>query len=170
MIRNELFHKARGFDDAFFAHMEEIDLCWKVQSMGYEVWAEPKAIIYHKNGLTLPMYSHKKYYLNHRNSLLMLFGNYSLKNIFLNGSVRIFLEIVAIFYSLLIFDLKHASAIIRALFWVLFHPRLIIKKRREFNKIRKKEDSEIMKGMFRSSIVLKHYILRIKTYSGILSK
>ena len=170
MIRNKLFHKAGGFDDAFFAHMEEIDLCWKVQSMGYEVWAEPKAVIHHKNGLTLPMYSHKKYYLNHRNSLLMLFGNYSFKNMFLIGSLRIFLEILAIFYSLLIFDWKHASAIIRALFWVLFHPHAIIKKRRAFNKIRKKKDNEIMKGMFKSSIVLKYYILRIKTYSGILSK
>jgi GT2 family glycosyltransferase len=170
MIRKNLFHNAGGFDDVFFAHMEEIDLCWKIQSMGYEVWTEPEAIIYHKNGLTLPMYSHKKYYLNHRNSLLMLFGNYSFKNILLNGVVRIFLEIVSIFYSFLIFDWKHASAIIRALFWVFFHPHVIIKKRRAYNKIRKKEDSEIMKGMFRRSVVLKYYILRIKTYSGILSK
>ena len=100
----------------------------------------------------------------------MLFGNYSFKNMFLIGSLRIFLEILAIFYSLLIFDWKHASAIIRALFWVLFHPHAIIKKRRAFNKIRKKKDSEIMKGMFKISIVLKYYILRIKTYSGILSK
>jgi hypothetical protein len=100
----------------------------------------------------------------------MLFGNYSFKNIVLNGSVRVLLEVIAVFYSLLIFDWKHASAIIRALFWILFHPHEIIKKRRAFNIIRKKKDSEIMKGMFRSSIVLKYYILRIKTYSGILSK
>ena len=170
MIRKNLFHKAGGFDDVFFAHMEEIDLCWKIQSMGYEVWADPEAIIYHKNGLTLPMYSHKKYYLNHRNSLLMLFGNYSFKNVFLIGGVRLFFEIIAIFYSLIIFDWKHVSAIIRSLFWLLFHPHVIIKKRRSYNKIRKKEDSEIMEGMFRGSVVLKYYISRIKTYPGILSK
>ena len=50
------------FEDSFFAHMEEIDLCWKLQSMGYEVWVDPNALVYHKNALTLPMYSHKKYY------------------------------------------------------------------------------------------------------------
>ena len=83
MVRRELFQKAGGFDDSFFAHMEEIDLCWRLYAMGFEVWVDPDSVVYHKNALTLPMYSHKKYYLNHRNSLLMLLGNYSIKNIFL---------------------------------------------------------------------------------------
>ena len=97
IVKKDLFIQANMFEDSFFAHMEEIDLCWKLQSMGYEVWVDPNALVYHKNALTLPMYSHKKYYLNHRNSLLMLFGNYSLKNAVLIGSTRIILEIVAFY-------------------------------------------------------------------------
>ena len=49
MIRTELFQKAGGFDVNFFSHMEEIDLCWRLYAMGFEVWAEPNSIVYHKN-------------------------------------------------------------------------------------------------------------------------
>ena len=170
IVKKDLFIQANMFEDSFFAHMEEIDLCWKLQSMGYEVWVDPNALVYHKNALTLPMYSHKKYYLNHRNSLLMLFGNYSLKNAVLIGSIRIILEIVAFLYSILKFDLKHASAIIRSIVWILFNPHVIIKKRKQFSKIRKIDDNEIMRGMVRKSVVLEYYLKRRKTYQGILSK
>jgi len=170
IVKKDLFIQANMFEDSFFAHMEEIDLCWKLQSMGYEVWVDPNALVYHKNALTLPMYSHKKYYLNHRNSLLMLFGNYSLKNAFLIGSTRITLEIVAFLYSILKFDLKHASAIIRSIVWILFNPHVIIKKRKQFSKIRKIDDNEIMRGMVKKSVVLEYYLKRRKTYQGILSK
>ena len=170
IVKKDLFIQANMFEDSFFAHMEEIDLCWKLQSMGYEVWVDPNALVYHKNALTLPMYSHKKYYLNHRNSLLMLFGNYSLKNAVLIGSTRITLEIIAFLYSILKFDLKHASAIIRSIVWILFNPHVIIKKRKQFSKIRKIDDNEIMRGMVKKSVVLEYYLKRRKTYQGILSK
>ena len=78
IVRKDLFKAAGKFDETFFAHMEEIDLCWRFQAMGYEVWAEPRSVVYHKNAVSLPMHTHRKYYLNHRNSLLMLFGNYSI--------------------------------------------------------------------------------------------
>ena len=116
------------------------------------------------------MYPHKKYYLNHRNSLLMLFGNYSMKNAFLIGSTRITMEIVAFLYSILKFDLKHASAIIRSIVWILFNPHVIIKKRKQFSKIRKINDNEIMRGMVKKSVVFEYYLKRRKTYQGILSK
>ncbi|MBT6866733.1 MAG: glycosyltransferase family 2 protein, partial [Candidatus Marinimicrobia bacterium] len=78
MVRKNIFESAGKFDETFFAHMEEIDLCWRFQAMGFKIWAEPKSIVYHKNAVSLPMHSHRKYYLNHRNSLLMLFGNFSI--------------------------------------------------------------------------------------------
>ena len=59
--------------------MEEIDLCWRLQAMGFQIWVEPDAIVYHKNALSMPMHSHRKYYFNHRNSLLMLFEIIHLK-------------------------------------------------------------------------------------------
>ena len=170
MVRRELFQKAGGFDDSFFAHMEEIDLCWRLYAMGFEVWVEPDSVVYHKNALTLPMYSHKKYYLNHRNSLLMLLGNYSIKNIFLIGIPRLILEKIACFYSILMLDWRHFTAILRSLFWIIFHLNVIMKKRKNFSKIRKIADKKIMENMMQSSIVIKYYLLKKQAYLDILSK
>ena len=132
MIRKDLFFKAGKFDEVFFSHMEEIDLCWRLRAMGFQIWVEPKSIVYHKNALSMPMNSHKKYYLNHRNSLIMLFGNYSFSNSIFIGFIRFFLEFINLCYSILKFDFNHATAIIRSLVWVLFHPHIIIKKRSQF--------------------------------------
>ena len=170
MVRKNLFYKAGGFDDMFFAHMEEIDLCWRLYAMGFEVWVDPQATVYHKNALTLPMHTHKKHYLNHRNSLLMLFSNYSIKNIFLIGIPRLILEIVACFYSILMLDWRHFTAILRSLFWIISHPNVIMKKRKNFSKTRTIEDKKIMENMMQSSIVIKYYLLKKQTYLDILSK
>ena len=170
MVRRELFQKAGGFDKSFFAHMEEIDMCWRLYAMGFEVWVEPDSVVYHKNALTLPMYSHKKYYLNHRNSLLMLLGNYSIKNIFLIGIPRLILEKIACFYSILMLDWRHFTAILRSLFWIIFHPNVIMKKRKKFSKIRTIADKKIMENMMQSSIVIKYYLLKKQAYLDILSK
>ncbi len=170
MVRKNLFYKAGGFDDTFFAHMEEIDLCWRLYAMGFAVWVDPQATVYHKNALTLPMHTHKKHYLNHRNSLLMLFSNYSIKNIFLMGIPRLILEKVACFYSILMLDWRHFTAILRSLFWIISHPNVIMKKRKNFSKIRTIEDKKIMENMMQSSIVIKYYLLKKLTYLDILSK
>ena len=170
MVRRNLFFESGGFEKIFFAHMEEIDLCWKLIAMGYKVKVIPTSVVYHKNALTLPMFSHKKYYLNHRNSLLMLFGNYSISNIILKGSIRIILEIIGFVYSICLLDWKHSTAIIRAIIWIIFHPNEIVKKRNKFIKIKKLKDKDIIKKMYQSSIVAQFYIINRKTYSSILSK
>jgi GT2 family glycosyltransferase len=71
--RAEVFHRLGGFDGDFFAHMEEIDLCWRMQLAGYKVMCEPRSVVYHLGGGTLPNESPRKLYLNYRNNLSMLF-------------------------------------------------------------------------------------------------
>ena len=71
--RAEVFHSLGGFDGDFFAHMEEIDLCWRMQLAGYKIMSEPKSVVYHLGGGTLPNESPGKLYLNYRNNLAMLF-------------------------------------------------------------------------------------------------
>ncbi len=71
-VKAEAWRRAGGLDGSFFAHMEEIDLCWRLQIMGLEVWAEPRSSVLHIGGGTLPTNSPRKIYLNFRNSLLML--------------------------------------------------------------------------------------------------
>lgn len=74
--RRELFDKQiGGFDARFFAHQEEIDLCWRAQLMGYKIAVEPKSKVYHLGGGTLPNNSPNKLYLNFRNNLAMLYKN-----------------------------------------------------------------------------------------------
>jgi len=169
MVRKDLFFLAGRFDEDFFAHMEEIDLCWRLQAMGYQIWVEPKSIVFHKNAVSLPMHSHQKYYLNHRNSLLMLLGNYSLFFSSYLGIIRIMLEFVALIYAITKLDINHVTGIIRALFWVLTHPLSIIKKRLQFKKIRRIKDGSIMKNLCTSPIVISYYILGKKTYLEIFS-
>ncbi len=170
MVRKDLFRAAGKFDKTFFAHMEEIDLCWRFQAMGFQIWAEPESVVYHKNAVSLPMHSHRKYYLNHRNSLLMLFGNYSITVAFYVGFIRMMLEFVALGYAFVKLDWNHVTGILRSLGWIIFHPITILKKRSRFNQIRKVKDREIMAGMAKTSVVLAYYLGRKKTYLDMVSK
>lgn len=75
MIRTGLWHRLGGLDESFFAHMEEIDLCWRAKLSGVQVWVVPSSSIYHVGGGTLPNNSPRKLYLNFRNNLLMMEKN-----------------------------------------------------------------------------------------------
>ena len=71
--RADVFRRLGGFDADFFAHMEEIDLCWRMQLSGYKIMVEPRSVVYHLGGGTMPNESPRKLYLNYRNNLSMLF-------------------------------------------------------------------------------------------------
>lgn len=75
MVRSEVYRNLGGLDDRFFAHMEEIDLCWRMQLQGWKVTVVPEAVVYHVGGGTLPASSPFKLFLNYRNNLLMLDNN-----------------------------------------------------------------------------------------------
>lgn len=75
-IRAKAFHDAGGFDADFFAHMEEIDLCWRLQNMGHEIWCYPSSTVYHFGGGTLNYMSPFKTFLNFRNNLYMIHKNH----------------------------------------------------------------------------------------------
>lgn len=75
MVRSSLYHHLGGLDEAFFAHMEEIDFCWRAKLLGYQVWCVPSSKVFHLGGGTLPNNSPRKLYLNYRNNLLMLHKN-----------------------------------------------------------------------------------------------
>jgi len=74
-VRADLYHEIGGLDDSFFAHMEEIDLCWRLKNAGYKVYCCPQSVVYHIGGGTLPKNSPRKTYLNFRNNLSVLLKN-----------------------------------------------------------------------------------------------
>lgn len=75
MMRTDVYSKAGGLDELFFAHMEEIDLCWRVRNLGYDIVCLPQSRVYHYGGGSLAMGNPRKTKLNFRNSLLMLYKN-----------------------------------------------------------------------------------------------
>jgi GT2 family glycosyltransferase len=75
MVRAALYRRLGGFDELFFAHMEEIDLCWRMQAAGYKMICEPQSVVLHVGGGTLPNNHPQKIYLNHRNNLYLLYKN-----------------------------------------------------------------------------------------------
>ena len=170
LVRKALFEEVGKFDELFFAHMEEIDLCWRFHLMGYEVWSEPSSMVYHKNAVSLPMYTEKKYYLNHRNSLIMLLTNYSLPLAIYVLPIRWALDVVAIVYAILRGDWAHIKGIAKAHAWIVFHPRKLYQKRVRLKTIRKVKDRNILKKMYCGSIVFAHYILKKKRYSELVDK
>jgi GT2 family glycosyltransferase len=170
LVRRTAFEKAGKFDELFFAHMEEIDLCWKFHLLGFNVWSEPSSVIYHKNAVSLPMYTEKKYYLNHRNSLIMLLSNYSLPLAIYVFPIRWALDIVAIIYAILKGDWKHIKGIAKAHAWIVFHPRKLFNKRMRVKTVRKVKDKTILRKMYSGSIVFAHYILRKNRYSDLTGK
>ena len=74
-IRSAVFHEAGGFDNYFFAHQEEIDLCWRIQLLGHKISSCPASVVYHVGGGTLPKGNSLKTYLNFRNNNIMLYKN-----------------------------------------------------------------------------------------------
>ncbi len=75
MVRSALWHQFSGLEESFFAHMEEIDFCWRLQRGGWQIWAATEAVVYHVGGGTLPNNSPRKLYFNFRNNLLMMHRN-----------------------------------------------------------------------------------------------
>lgn len=75
VVRSTLWRDLGGLDESFFAHMEEIDFCWRAQLAGYQVWAVPQSHVFHVGGGTLPNNSPRKLFFNYRNNLLMLYKN-----------------------------------------------------------------------------------------------
>ena len=75
VVRSSVWRELGGLDESFFAHMEEIDFCWRAQLAGHQVWCVPQSHVFHVGGGTLPNNSPRKLFLNYRNNLLMLYKN-----------------------------------------------------------------------------------------------
>lgn len=113
-IRSELFHRFGGFDERFFAHMEEIDLCWRLAAAGYRIVYSPLSLVYHVGGGALPQSSPKKTYLNFRNNLLMLLKNLPASQLWWKIPFRIGLDWLAIIRFFLKLDFRKGMIILKA--------------------------------------------------------
>ncbi len=167
LARRDLLIESGMFDKTFFAHMEEIDLDWRLRLMGYKIAVNPKAIIYHRSGFTLGAESPFKKYLNHRNSLYMLMANYQISTLLYIFPGRILLDYMAALQSLFSADFGRFFAIFKAHFWILFHLGLIAKKRKKIKQLRQKSDRQVMKKFYKGSIALTSFLFKKQKYSDL---
>ncbi len=167
LTKKKIFLQMSGFDNSLFAHMEEIDYHWKCYLAGYQVWVEPKSKLFHLGGATLDMQSAKKLFYNHRNSLVLLLSNYSLSRSFFYFLLRIPLEVISSIKELISLRPLHFINHYIALLWILFNLHKIANRRRIISKIRILSDSNILKIIFKKSIVLQYFILNKKKFSDL---
>ncbi|MCC6476873.1 glycosyltransferase family 2 protein [bacterium] len=165
VVRKESFIKAGGLDEDFFMHMEELDFCWRLWLTGQRVMVAPRGTVYHWAGAALSADRFRKMYLNHRNSLAMLFKNYELRNLAFRLPVRWFLDWTAILSSPLRGEPKRSAAILAAHLHFLWNvPRLIIKRRR-VQAMRTVSDRELEHVIAPLSLVWRYFVKKQKTFS-----
>jgi GT2 family glycosyltransferase len=150
-IRSNVFHKLGGFDEDYFAHQEEIDLCWRAQNEGFDVKYVGLSTVYHVGGATLEESNPRKTFLNFRNSLLTILKNVPRKNFFQVILVRLILDGVAGLKFMLELRPIHTWSILKAHLSFYKNLRKFIKKRRQ---IQRKSDYSI-----HTSVVWQHFIL-----------
>ena len=162
-VKADIFHALGGLDDYFFAHQEEIDFCWRLQSAGYSVYCCPRSVIYHVGGGTLPKGNSNKVFLNFRNNLIMLAKNLPLGQACWKIPFRLFLDAVSAFKSLAEGEGLYFIAVFRAHFgfwrWLLFGE----KKHSAF-----KRPPAALKGYLHKSVVWAYFISGKKRFDEIM--
>ena len=134
-IRKEVFIRVNGFDEDYFAHQEEIDLCWRIKNLGYRIKVVPTSVVYHLGGGTLNKLNPRKTYYNFRNSLFNLLKNAPLKRYKKLIIRRMLLDAIAVIQFLLLLRWKHALMVLRAHFDYYGYKKRILDKRRSSNAI-----------------------------------
>jgi len=163
-VRACYFNKVNGFDDDFWAHMEEIDLCWRLKNQGYKIVYQPNSIVYHLGGGTLSYDNPQKVYLNFRNNLFMLFKNlpdYKFHSILF---FRIILDYVAALKFICGFHMVSFYAVIKAHISFLKHLKKLISKRKKL------VTSTVLKDhpeIYKKSLMWKFFILKKYKFSDL---
>lgn len=158
-IRSEIYHNLGGFDEDYFAHQEEIDLCWRIKNENYNIKYCGKSTVYHVGGATLKEANPRKTFLNFRNSLFTLTKNIAFPKVIFLIFARLILDGVAGIKFFLELKPIHTWAIIKAHFsFYYFLPKIIGKRK----PVKLKE-----KYYYTKSIVWKHFIRKIKYFSDL---
>jgi GT2 family glycosyltransferase len=157
-VRAELYLQHGGLDDSFFAHMEEIDFCWRMKNLGYKIYCCPQSKVYHIGGGTLPKSSARKTYLNFRNNLSLLYKNLPSGRVFWTLFYRVLLDWVAAIKFLAGGGLGDFWAVIRAHF--AFYRRIPSLK-----KVRQQHPHGRVGEMYLRNIVFDNYLKGKRRFS-----
>ncbi len=163
LIRSELYHKVGGLDEYFFAHMEEIDLCWRLKKQGYKFMVVPSSKIYHVGGGTLAYNSPKKLYLNFRNSLFMIVKNHE-GILFFKLIYRMILDGVAAIRFLIRGEFKNFRSVFNAHMAMYYRLRILLQQRKE---IKISTSNSNSKGLYKGSILWARYFKGVTKFKDL---
>ena len=160
MIRSKLFHDLGGFDEDFFAHMEEIDLCWRLQRAGYGIYFSGASKVYHVGGGTLSSSNPRKTYLNFRNGLSLLYKNLPIAELIIKFPIRLMLDWIASLKFTLSGSWQDGLAVIKA------HLHFFLRLQKEIARRKKTAALGFKKSpyQYKGSIVWDFFILGRKKY------
>ncbi len=160
-IRSEVYHSVGGLDEDFFAHMEEIDLCWRIKNIGHNVYFHPESLVYHVGGGTLLMGSPKKTFLNFRNNLMLMTKNLPKRSFFPLLFLRMILDgIAAISFLPHKNGLKNAWAVFVAHMSYYFYFFRTMKKR-------KNVPNRKVGRIYKNSVVFEFFIKKKRKFSDL---
>jgi hypothetical protein len=169
LIKSEIFDKLGGFDGSYFAHQEEIDLCWRIKNAGFTILATDKTRAYHLGGGTLAYGNPRKVFLNFRNNLTTIIKNERVSNLIWVVPARLVLDGIAGIKFLFSGHLRSLWAVIRAHWDIYLRIPTIIAKRKYYKNLvksnRYSSRSTIRRPIF--SILFYYYILNKKTYKDL---
>ncbi len=163
-VRAETFHLVNGFDEDFFAHMEEIDLCWRLKNRGYKIMYCAESTVFHVGGGTLNKTSAHKTYLNFRNNLILLCKNHPPHFFFVKLFVRMVLDGIAAVKFLLEGHSKHFVAVLKAHYSFYATLGTTLKKRKQ---LKSKIKNYTTTAVYLHSIIVDYYIRGKKTFKDI---
>jgi GT2 family glycosyltransferase len=163
-IRRHAFNEVGGLDEDFYAHMEEIDLCWRLKNRGYSIGSCRSSQVYHVGGGTLDRLNPLKTYLNFRNNLYMLLKNYRNGSVLLKLIRRLSLDGIAAFRFLLEGKLTYFLAVLRAHFTFYANLRLMLRKRKSEADLGTKVN---LTGMYKKSIITQFFLKKNANFSSL---
>lgn len=162
-VKASVYHEMNGLDDIFFAHQEEVDLCWRMQLAGYHIYVCPESVVYHVGGGSLPQGNPRKVYLNYRNSLMMLYKNLNVAEKIWKLPLRMTLDGLSGLKELFAGKPANVVAILKA--HCFFYKWLFSKKNRLF--FPKKKSSK-PQGMYKGSIVWQYFVKKKEKFVQII--
>lgn len=163
VVKADIFKRLQGFDAFFFAHMEEIDLCWRMQLAGYKIYVQPQSVVYHVGGGTLPK-GYRKTYLNFRNNLIMLSKNLPTYQKIYIIPFRFCLDAVAAWQALL----KKDFTTYKAIFFAHLHTVQWWFTGVNTGKYLVKQPLQQLQGVYKGSIVWQFFIKKRKRFNEIM--
>ncbi|MCQ2283302.1 MAG: glycosyltransferase family 2 protein [Bacteroidales bacterium] len=158
-VRSDVYRTMGGLDPDFFAHMEEIDFCWRIKNAGYKIKINPASVVYHIGGGTLPKNNSYKTYLNFRNNLFLLLKNLPDERLARTFVVKFFLDQVAAFFFLCQGHFKDFIAVYKAMHSFYNNYKICKAKRNTLPKL-------AYEDTYPKSIVFLHYIKHKKVFDG----